>query len=185
MRRVAGILIGTGVLFTACSSTAVSVPDYAAAVEERAAAYGAESDDLQERQLAALEATVTRLQDELEGQALVDAAISETARESTKLFSGISDALDRYVQDLDAMTPPDAISEDHTDYVSALDTSRAGLVSILDGLPDATSFEEMDRVINGSGFADVQQRLEATCRALEAAIESHGPEVDLRCDAAR
>ena len=179
------MLIGAGVFFTACSSTTVSVPDYAAAVEERAVAYGAESDDLQERQLATLEATVTRLQDELEGQALVDAAISETARESTKLFAGISDALDRYVQDLEAMTPPDAIFEDHAAYIRALDASRAGLVSILGDLPDATSFDEMDKVINGSGFADVQQRLEATCRALETAIEVQGPDVDLRCEATR
>ena len=185
MRRLAGTLLGVGVFFTACSSATVSVPDYAAGVEERAASYGVESDGLEERQLATLEDTVTRLQEELEGQALVDAAISETARESTKLFSGISDALDRYVKDLDAMTPPGAVAEDHAAYIRALDASRAGLVSILDDLPGATSFEEMDRVINGSGFADVQQRLEEACRSLEAAIETQGPDVDLRCEATR
>ena len=83
MRRLAGMLLGVGVFSVACSSATVSVLDYAAGVEERATAYGVESDDLEERQLATLEDTVTRLQEELEGQALIDAAISETAREST------------------------------------------------------------------------------------------------------
>jgi len=176
MRRLTGVLIGFGVLLAACSSTSVSVPDYAVAVEERAVAYATESDDLEDRQLATLENTVTRLQSELEGQALVDAAISETARESTKLFSGISDALDRYVQDLDAMTPPTVVSDDHEAYIRALDASRAGLASILVDLPGATSFEEIDLVINGSGFADVQQRVDAACHALEIAIGSQGSE---------
>lgn len=185
MRRLTGLLVYAGMLMSACSAAGVSVPDYAAAVEERAAAYGAESDDLKAQQLATLEDTVTRLQSELNGQALVDAAISETARESTKLFAGISDALDRYVRDLDAMTPPATISDDHRAYARALETSRAGLVPILADLPGASSFDEIDRVIAGSGFADAQQRVEAACHALESVIESQGPTVDLRCGATR
>ncbi len=185
MKRLIGLLIGAGVLLAACSTDSVTIADYAAAVEERAASYGAESDELKDQQLATLEDTVTRLQGELDGQALVDAAISETARESTKLFAGISDALDRYVRDLDAMTPPDTVSDDHRAYVHALETSRVGLGSVLADLPGASSFEEIDRVIAGSGFADAQQRVEAACRALEAAIEGQGPAVNLRCEAAR
>lgn len=185
MRPVAGLLIGVGVLLSACSTGSVSVSDYAAAAEERAAAYGIESMELKAKQLATLEDTVTRLQSELEGQALVDAAISETARESTKLFAGISDALDRYAQDLDAMTPPTSVLDLHRAYIQALETSRAGLASVLADLPGASSFEDIDRVIAGSGFADGQQRVESACHALQAAIESQGPIVDLRCEATR
>ena len=185
MRRFTGLLIGVGVFLAACSASSVAVPDYAVAVEDRAAAYGAESDDLKERQLATLEDTVARLQGELEGMALIEAAISETAEESTKLFAGISDALDRYVRDLDAMTPPAAVVDDHRAYVEALDTSRAGLVAVLADLPGAISFEEIDRVIAGSGFADAQQSVEAACHALEATIESQGSTADLRCEATR
>lgn len=185
MRQLTGLSIVVAILAAACSTVSVSITDYSAAVEERAAAYGTESDDLEEQQLATLEDTVGRLQSELEGQALIDAAISETARESTKLFAGISDALDRYVQDLDAMAPPSTVSDEHVTYMQALDTSRSGLVSVLEDLPGATSFEEMDRAIAGSGFADAQQRVEAACRVLEDAIEEQGPAVDLRCEATR
>jgi hypothetical protein len=185
VRQLTGLLIGAGVILTACSAGSVSVADYAPAVEERAAAYGAESDDLKDQHLATLEDTVSRLQGELDGQALIDAAISETARESTKLFAGISDALDRYVRDLDAMTPPDTVSDDHRAFIRALETSRAGLGSVLADLPGALSFEEIDKVIAGSGFADAQQRVEAACRALEAVIEGQGSAVDLRCEATR
>jgi len=183
--KFTGLLIGVGVFLTACSASSISVPDYAVAVEDRAAAYGAESDDLKEKQLATLEDTVARLQGELEGQALIEAAISETAEESTKLFAGISDALDRYVQDLDVIAPPAAVADDHRSYVEALDTSRAGLVMVLEDLPGATSFEEIDRVIAGSGFADAQQSVEAACHALETTIELQGSTADLRCEATR
>jgi hypothetical protein len=185
VKQLTGLLIGAGVLLAACSAGSVSVADYAAAVEDRAAAYATESGDLKDQQLATLEDTVTRLQDELDGQALVDAAISETARESTKLFAGISDALDRYVRDLDAMTPPDTLFDVHRAYAKALETSRAGLGSVLADLPGASSFEEIDKVIAGSGFADAQQRVEAACRALEAAIGGQGSAVNLRCEATR
>jgi hypothetical protein len=185
MRHLAILTICLGTLLAACSTASISVPDYATAVEERAVAYADETDGLKGQQLATLEATVARLQGELDGQALVDAAIRETASESTKLFAGISDALVRYVQDLDAMAAPDVLSDAHVAYVSSLDASRAGLVSVLDDLPGATSFDEIDRVINGSGFADVQQRLEASCRSLENAIASQDLSVDLECEATR
>ena len=172
-------------IVSACSADSVSIADYSVAVEERATAYGTESDELKEQQLQTLEDTVSRLQSELEGQALIDAAISETALESTKLFAGISDVLDRYVRDLDAMTSPPAVADEHRTYIQVLETSRAGLASVLADLPGATSFEEIDRAIAGSGFADAQQRLEAACRALEDAINLQGLTVDLRCDATR
>lgn len=179
------MLIGACVILASCSTAGISVGDYAAAMEERAAAYGAELDDLKDQQLATLEDTVARLQSELDGQALVDAAISETARESTKLFAGISDALDRYIRDLDAMSPPDTATDDHLAYIRVLETSRAGLGPVLADLPAASTFEEIDRVIAGSGFADAQQRVEAACRALEQAIEDEDATVDLRCEASR
>lgn len=185
MRGLAGLLVGGGVLLTACSAGGISVADYATAVEERAAIYAAESDDLRSRHMATLENTVARLQGELSGEALVDAVIEETAQASLDLFDGISDALDLYVRDLDAMAPPDAVSDDHRAYQRALDTSRAGLAPILESLPGARSFEEIDTVIAGSGFADAQQRVEAACHGLESAIESLGPDVDLRCEATR
>lgn len=185
MRRPIGLLIGAVVFLTACSTGSISMDDYARAVEERAVAYGAESEDLREQHWAILEDTVSRLQSEMDGEALVGAVIDETAQESTKLFAAISDALDRYIRDLDAMTPPVAVSDDHRTYVRALNTSRAGLTPILEDLPGAASFEEIDRVIAGSGFADAQHRVEAACYGLESAIGSQGREVDLRCEASR
>ncbi len=185
MMRLTGLLIGVGVFLTACSAGSVSIANFATAVEERAAVYGRELDDLTERHRATLEGSITRLQGELDGEAFVDAAIGETARETTKLFAGISDALDQYARDLDATTPPAAVSDEHRAYIGALETSRAGLVSVLEDLPGATSFEEIDRIISGSGFADAQQRVETECRNLQDRIKAQGPEVDLRCEATR
>lgn len=185
MTRLTSLAIGVGMLVVACSNGAIPVDDYAAQMEERAAAYETESDDLREQHLATLEDTVARLQGELAGEALADAAISETVQETTKLFAGMSDTLDRYVQDLDAMTPPSAVSDDHRAYVRVMDASRAGLASVLENLPGATTFDEIDRVIFGSGFSDAQHRVEAVCHDLERAIESQGPVVDLRCEATR
>jgi hypothetical protein len=185
MKRLTCLLVGAGLVLTACSAGSVSVADYAVAVEERAVIFGAESDDLRNQHMATLENTVARLQGEFDGEALIDAAIAEAAQESTRLFAGISDALDQYVRDLDAMTLPNAIADAHGTYVQALDTSRAGLASVLVDLPGATSFEDIDRIIAGSGFADAQQRVEVACHDLEGGIASLGPDVDLLCEATR
>jgi len=180
MTRIA--LISAGLLLVgACVGTEPTIDEYAPVLEERADAYADEVDTVAEQTAADLNSSVNRLQDDLQGDALLAAAVAETAALSSVLFAGIGDALDRYVRNLDEMATPASVEDEHRSYITALEASRSGIAPLLAALGSATSFEEIDQAIASSGFSDAQPRVEAACTTLERAVESRKPNVNLRC----
>jgi hypothetical protein len=182
MRCVVTLLVAGVVIISACSGGGLSVDEYAPIVETRAGAYASEVADLADKNITELGVAVARLQRDFEGEALVEAAIAETARLASMLFAGIGDALDRYVQDLDALDAPSDLDADHRAHIVALEASRTGIAPLLTDLNSATTFDDIDRAIASSGFSDAQPRVVAACITLEEAIEELGPVVDLRCE---
>ena len=180
MRSVA--LLAAGLLLVgACTSAEPTIEEYAPVLEQRAAAYADEVGTLAEQNAADLNSAVNRLQNDLQGDALLEAAVAETATLSSMLFAGIGDALDRYVRDLDEMRTPASVEEEHVSYLAALEASRLGIAPLLEMLGSATSFEQIDQAIASSGFSDAQPRVEAACTTLERAAEALGPNANLRC----
>jgi len=185
MRRLATLLTTGAVILSACSGDGLSTAEYASAVETRAGAYADEVTKLTDKNISELDVAVARLQRDFEGEALAEAAVAETARLAAVLFAGIGDALDRHVQDLDALDVPSELQTDHRAYVMALEASRSGIAPLLSDLSMATTFDDIDRAIASSGFSDAQPRVVAACTTLQRGIEARGPVVDLRCGAAR
>lgn len=181
--RIAALLVVIATLGAACSAPGGSIDEYAPAVEGLASGYTGEVESTRDAYATGLENTIADLQGDLEGAALRDAVFDETVRRSVVLFSSLGDALDRYIQDLGQLDPPVEVSADHEDFVASLVVSRSGISPILETLSTATSFEQIDGIIAGSGFADAQLRVRASCEALERAIGTNGMEVDLRCNA--
>jgi hypothetical protein len=180
MRAFTALVVALVVL-GACSADGLPVDEYAATVEGGAIAYADEVSSLFERNVTELDTAVSRLQDEFEGEALVTAAVAETARLASMLFAAISDASDRYIMDLDSLGPPSSLEAEHRAYIAALAASREGTDSLLSELADATTFDDIDRAIGSSGFSDAQPRVDTACKDLEQAIRALGPAVDLRC----
>ena len=180
-RSIASLVTGL-LLLAACSGSELTVEEYASALEERATAYADEVDQLVEQNAADLNSAVNRLQNDLQGEALLMAAVGETATLSSMLFAGIGDAVDRYEQALDALGAPAPVAADHRSYLEALEASRRGVAPLLAALADVTTFEQIDQAIASSGFSDAQPRVETACATLEAAIESAGTPVSLRCE---
>jgi hypothetical protein len=185
MRRLATLLTTGAVIIAACSGDGLSTAEYASAVENRAGAYADEVAGLTDKNISELDVAVARLQREFEGEALAEAAVAETARLAATLFAGIGDALDRYVQDLDALDVPSELRTDHGAYVVALEASRSGIAPLLSDLSMAMTFDDSERAIASSGFSDAQPRVVAACTTLQRGIEARGPVVDLRCGAGR
>lgn len=182
MTKSIGSLLAGLLLLAACSSSEVTVERYASALEARATAYADEVDQLVEENAAELNSAVNRLQNDLQGDALLTAAVGETAALSSMLFAGIGDALDRYEQALDALETPASVGDESRSYLEALEASRRGVAPLLATLAGVTTFEQIDQAIASSGFSDAQLRVETACATLEAAIESAGTFVDLRCE---
>ncbi len=183
MTRVVALFVLAAVLGAACSTTGGSFDEYAPEVEGLASGYTAEVEALRGAYATGMENAIVDLQGDLDGSDLRDAVLSEAVDRSVVLFASLGDALDRYIQDLGDLNPPVEVSARHDEFVSALVLSRSGISPILETLSTATSFEQIDGIIAGSGFADAQSRVRASCEALEQAIEMNGMEVDLRCDA--
>ncbi|MGB5433484.1 MAG: hypothetical protein WBO21_10790 [Acidimicrobiia bacterium] len=183
MKRLATLFATAAVVVSACSGGGLPTDEYASAVAARAGAYADEVTDLADKNISELNVAVVRLQQEVEGDELVEAAVAETARLASMLFAGYGDALDRYVQDLDALDAPSELETDHHAYTVALEASRSGIAPLLSDLSTATTFDDIDRAIASSGFSDAQPRLVAACTTLQRGIEARGPVVDLRCEA--
>ena len=182
MRRIAALLAASLVIVSACSSGGLSVDEYASAVEAQAEANADEIIALADQNISELDVAVARLRREVEGDELAEAAIAETARLASKLFAGIGDALDRYVQNPDALDAPSELESDHRAYFVALEASRSGIAPLLSDLSAAATFDDIDRAIASSGFSDAQPRVVAACSSLQRGIEALGPVVDLRCE---
>jgi hypothetical protein len=157
--------------------------EYRDLVAQRAAAYAGEAEDLRSNHLFQLEREVDNLVKQTEPDDLEVAVLEETARRSASLIAAIADAVERYVSDLAAMSPPETVRQAHRDYVSALNLSIAGIGVTVEALADAGSFEEIDAAIGGSTFNDTQHRVDAACRNLENVLAAHGVGADLHCRA--
>ena len=181
MVRLAVLLCVALVVLASCSGSGPTIDEYAPVLQERAVAYADEVETLAEQHAADLNSAVNRLQNDLTGDALLEAAVAETAARSSMLFAGIGDAIDRYVRELDAMAVPGAVEDAHVSYVAALDASLSGVAPLLEALAAASTFDQIDQAIASSGFSDAQSRVEAACAALQAVVESAGATVDLRC----
>ena len=185
MRRIIAGLIAGLVLLAACSGAGPPIDEYAPVLQDRAGVFADEVEALAEQNASELNSAINRLQNDLQGEALVDAALGETATRSSMLFAGIGDALDRYVRDLDAMAVPDAVADEHASFIAAYEASRSGVAPLMEALAAATTFEQIDAAIASSGFSDAQPRVAVACTTLEGAIATLGAAANLRCEVVR
>jgi hypothetical protein len=158
--------------------------EYRDLVVQRSAAYAEEAEELRSSHLFRLEREVDQLVKQTDADALEAVVLEETARRSASLVAAIADAVERYVSDLAAMSPPENVRQVHREYVSALNLSIAGIGVTVEALAVAGSFEEIDAAIGGSTFNDTQHRVDAACRNLESVLAALGVGADLHCRAA-
>jgi hypothetical protein len=181
VRRLVAVIVV--LLVAGCADSAVSEVEYRDLVAQRSAAYAEEAEELRSSHLFQLEREVDNLVKQTEADALEAAVLDETARRSASLVAAIADAVERYVSDLAAISPPETLRRAHREYVSALNLSIAGIGVTVEALAEAGSFEEIDAAIGGSTFNDTQHRVDAACRNLESALAARGVGADLHCRA--
>jgi hypothetical protein len=164
-----------------CGEPAMSVSDYRDAVRARAVAYADEAEQLRSDHLFQLERSVDELVDHTDPDELEEAVVAETARRTAALFASLTDAVQRYIQQLTELRPPERLEAEHRELVDALELSIAGIGDTMDALGEAGSFAEIDAAIGGASFNDTAPRVDAACRRLESALAQMGVVADLRC----
>ena len=89
-------------------------------------------------------------------------------------------AYDEALVALEGLQPPGDVGEAHAAYLEAAHAYRQLLGVVAEGLDSASSVDEVTAVINGSGLAAAQVRVESACRRLEML----GADIDLIVDLA-
>lgn len=179
MRAVAAAAIL--LVVSGCGDPAMTVSEYRDAVRARAVAYADEAEQVRSDHLFQLERSVDELVKRTEPDDLEAAVVAETARRTAALFASLTDAVQRYVDDLSLLRPPGPLEGAHRELIDALELSIARVGDTMDALGDAGSFAEIDAAIGGASFNDTAPRVDAACRRLESALAEQGAVADLRC----
>ena len=184
MRTLVAAATALALLGTGCGP-GPTIEDYGSQLETRVTAYAAEHDDLAAQHLSGLERAIAELERTQEGEALAAAAVGVTAQRSAALIAAVGDALDRLQAGLTEIEAPGPVVDAHRAFIDAIGRASEGTGPLVDRLANATSFDEMDRMLSGSAYADAGPRLHAACERLQEAIADQGVTVDLRCGSVR
>lgn len=168
-------------LVAGCGAPALTEADYSDLVAKRSAAYAAEAEELRSTHLFQLEQVVNDLVRDLEPDVLEGAVVSETGRRSASLFALLADAVQRYVNDLEAMEAPDSLLDAHLELVDSYRLSIKDIGATIEALSTAASFEAIDAALGGSAFNDAQNRINAACNRLEEKLLAEGVAAALNC----
>ncbi|MCH8990716.1 MAG: hypothetical protein IIA44_03055 [Acidobacteria bacterium] len=170
-----------GLLVAGCGAPALTEADYSDLVAKRSAAFAAEAEELRSTHLFQLEQVVNDLVRDLEPDVLEDAVVSETGRRSASLFAVVGDAVQRYVNDLEAMEAPGSLLDAHLELVDSYRLSIKDIGATIEALSTAASFEAIDAAVGGSAFNDAQYRVDAACNRLEEKLLAEQVAADLNC----
>lgn len=168
-------------LVAGCGAPALTEADYSDLVAKRSAAYAAEAEELRSTHLFQLEQVVNDLVRDLEPAVLEEAVVSETGRRSASLFAVLADAVQRYVNDLEAMEAPGSLLDAHLELVDSYRASIKDIGATIQALSTAASFEAIDAAVGGSAFNDAQYRVDTACNRLEEKLRAEQVAADLNC----
>jgi hypothetical protein len=180
-RSLVLILVVLAAIGASCSEAEpMTLENYATATTQTTESYVLESQQISLRYQTAVEDQVRELvsssdQPDLEG------AMTIVRSETANFLALLDDAMGRYHTDLEELTPPTPVAEQHEAYLKIIASVRSTLPTSRDALADTTTFEEILSSLVGSGFADGQTAWTAACELLESAIRGEGRGADLKC----
>ncbi len=128
-RRLPVAVVVTGILalvLGACSGGALSISDYAVALDDATVAYTAESQALSATFHQTVEEEIAALAEAGEGD-LMSLATGITSRETVQYLAFLEDAMRRYADALESMKPPAALTESHDGYIEAIDSVHSSM----------------------------------------------------------
>ncbi|MGI9665571.1 MAG: hypothetical protein ACR2N2_00520 [Acidimicrobiia bacterium] len=179
MKRLAVVVVALAMLAVACSS-ALPLDEYTELLTAATDAYVVESQNLTYDYQSGVEDGAREIVD----SGADDAAeqVLDLARQETVAYLALlGDAMFRYHEALEALSPPDAVAEEHELFTDSVGAVLDALPAAKQDVENAESFSEMQQALAASNFADGQLRWTGTCSSLEQAITGAGQAVNLRC----
>lgn len=179
MRRLALGSAFAVVMLTGCSSP-MSIDGYADAATAATDAYVSESQSLSYDYQSTLEDGVRAIASDGEPDP-AGRAVELVTHETVAYLAVLSDAMNRYLHDLEELSPPSGVSDAHAEYLGAVRFVLDAIPSTRDAVEGATDITAVQLALTTSGFADGQTRWTVACSALERAVRDQGKGIDLGC----
>ncbi|GMQ97907.1 MAG: hypothetical protein BMS9Abin17_0410 [Acidimicrobiia bacterium] len=177
MKRWFGLF---AVFLVGCSQAALPVGEYVQAMEATADVYVADSQELSVQ----YQDQVIREITEMAQSAPPDAdslAVGIARSATTDYLDVLAKQMLRFVDDMEALTPPPDIGEEHDEFVAAVRSVYSTMPQTVSDVTQANSLDEIRLALTASGFADGQIRWTAACTALESSVRSLGSGLDIGC----
>ena len=111
-----------------------------------------------------------------------DASFGDQRDALVQLFEAGEAALGPTIDEMDELSPPDAVRDEHNEYVEAV----RGLPDFIDGyiadVRAAGTQEELDDILTRPEEEAVFDRIDDACRTLQQIADENEIDVDLACD---
>lgn len=168
------------VFLAGCSAGALPMGEYVDAMETAAVVYVADSQDLSVQYQDQVISEITEMaQSEPPDADILAVGITRSA--TTDYLDVLADQMLRFVDDMEAMTPPTAVGEDHDEFVAAVRSVYTAMPRTITEVGNADSLDGIRLALTASGFADGQIRWTAACTTLESSVRATGSGLDLGC----
>ena len=168
------------VVLSGCLNPALTITEYASAIEEATDVYIAESQALSAAFHMTVEGEVARIVEEGSDDALGEAT-DITKREMVLYLVLLEDAMNRYVERLSAIQPPGEVGGRHSDYRDAVESVQNAMPATRASVESAIHLDGIEEALAASGFQDGQLRLTSTCQSLQESVMAEGAGTDLGC----
>jgi len=177
--RIAAAIVVSAFIAAGCSS-AMTIDEYSSDLSEIAETYVVESQNLSYDYQSSVEDGVRAIVESGQDGAQ-ESAVELVRTETVQYLAMLSDAMGRYLERLEALSPPDEVKPEHEAYVDAVRNAYEAIPEARDTVAGATSLDDVQYALTASGFADGQLRWTTTCISLEEAVIEQGESVTLRC----
>ena len=177
--RMTAVALCLAAVVAACSG-GPTTDEYADSLGELVDGYVSESQALSFDYQSTVEDGVRDIVESGSEDAVSDAT-TLVARETIAYLAVLSDVMGRYLEGLDELTAPGAITDAHADFVAAVGLVYGAIPATRAAVAEAADLDGIQRALTASGFADGQLRWTAACLALEQMVRDEGRGIDLGC----
>jgi hypothetical protein len=105
-----------------------------------------------------------------------------TVDQAADILRNVTDAIDAFVAELEAIDPPDEVGVAHQETVAGFRTVSQVIGDALDDVEAATTMAEVAALFNTPELSSLSRSLDGTCNALQDIAAANGITVDLGCE---
>ena len=174
-------------VLAACGEPAMSPAEYFSELQPSSTGFAQATDDVDGRYTAQLSITFDELQDQYdltiaeEAEEFARRSIEVSVEATAAFVTATVEGMERYLDDLSGLRPPETVEEAHSATLDALRRARDGLDPTLQAVRGVGAVGELESAVRSSPLGEALVRIGEACQVLQAAAADEGLVIDLQC----